>query len=279
MALPTRIFGYARDSEDPRVPNREAQKTIIEDYCQRLGRRLDFIYVDTADAGNEPLLHREAGKRLMGKVRRGDHVVVARLDRLARSLKGFGVILDLWTQLGISVHLCDMPMTVVDPNDPHCGALIKILVTFAQAERNIIGRRTARTLTSLKAEGKRYSRFAPYGFQYQRQGKNTFMVPAPRERQICARVAEMRLQGYSIDQIRQYLNYSWRVRNRAGKEFRLSDVHTMSRVGLQWLGDEARQGTDCEPGADSQPHHGVGLASPEQPCAGKELNAGSPALA
>jgi hypothetical protein len=52
-------------------------------------------------------------------------------------------------------------------------------------------------------------------------------VPNPYEQAILARVGELRLMGYSIDQIRQYLNYTWKVRNRRGREFGYEEVRRM----------------------------------------------------
>jgi hypothetical protein len=58
-------------------------------------------------------------------------------------------------------------------------------------------------------------------------GGETYAVPCRYERAILARVGELRLMGYSIDQIRKYINYTWKVRNRRGHEFGYEQVRRM----------------------------------------------------
>jgi DNA invertase Pin-like site-specific DNA recombinase len=239
----SRTFGYVRGSTDSRVESPEVQKAIIERYCQRIGRHVDTVYVDGADSGKLRLFNREAGRHLSVALRRGDHVVVARLDLLDRSLVGFGILLSQWDNLGIVTHLCDVPGGVLDPSNQYCEVLIKILISFAEYERRMIGRRTGQALNSLKAEGRRYCRFAPMGFQWERRGKKSVIVPDPNEQAICIRVAEMQSAGYSIDQIRQYLAYDWKVRNRNGNEFGNSQISDMAFRGTQF------QNAELVPGA------------------------------
>jgi DNA invertase Pin-like site-specific DNA recombinase len=188
------------------------------------------------------MFDREAGRQLLLALRRGDHVVVARLDRLDNTLKGFTRVLDAWSKQGIVTHVLDGPLTVLDPNHPHCIVLIKILAKFAEHERRMIGQRTSQGLAAVKASGRRYCQIAPYGFAWDRCGSEMIMVPEPREQAIGAKAAEMRAEGYSIDQIRQYFAYEWKVTNRNGREFNNAAVHKMAISGAQWLSAEVPQG-------------------------------------
>jgi DNA invertase Pin-like site-specific DNA recombinase len=233
---PSRTFGYVA-LIDPRVESPEVQRENIERYCQQIGRRVDGLYVDTAASGKLRLFEREAGRQLLHRLRRNDHVVFARLDCLDRSFKGFGTTLKVLGNLGVVVHLCDVP-GVLDPRDPYIRVLIKMLVSFTEYERRMIGLQTGQALNSLKAEGRRYSRFAPYGFEFQRRGKKTVMVPKPREQEIRARVVALSADGYSTEQIREYLAFEWKVRNRNGNTFGRTEVANMVARGTQWLNDE-----------------------------------------
>jgi DNA invertase Pin-like site-specific DNA recombinase len=178
---------------------------------------------------------RQAGRQLMVTLRRGDHVVVAQLHGLACSFLGFGRILKQWAKQGVVVHLLDVPGGVFDPAIPYCELLIGILVTFAEHQQRLIGLRTKQGLAAVKAEGRRHSRIAPYGFRWERHGKQMVRVPVPEEQAICARAAELKAKGRTIDEIRQYFAYELKVRNRNGKEFGGSSVHNMARRGTQWL--------------------------------------------
>ena len=46
-------------------------------------------------------------------------------------------------------------------------------------------------------------------------------------------VLELNSQGYSIDQVRRYLSYEWKVRNRKGNEFGYSEVRNMIVRGME----------------------------------------------
>jgi DNA invertase Pin-like site-specific DNA recombinase len=238
----SRTYGYALDSSDDQVESAEHQTQIIERYCERLGRRVDGMYADRVGSENQRLFDRESGRQLQLTLRRGDHVVVARLDRLDRSFKGFTRVLRAWAERGVVTHLCDMPMSVLDPGHRHCEVLIKLIVKLAEHERRMIGQRTSQGLAVVKSEGRRYSRNAPFGFAWERRGKSTVMVAAPKEREICAKAAELKATGLSIDRIRQHLAYKLKVRNRNGREFNNSAVHQLAIRGAQWLNADVPQG-------------------------------------
>jgi hypothetical protein len=88
---------------------------------------------------------------------------------------------------------------------------------------------------ALKAEGRRYTRYAPYGFTWEKRGGFTFLVPEPGEQRICPKAAEMRLQGYSWHQIRCYLAYEWKVRNRKGNDFGYPEIRELTLRGIELL--------------------------------------------
>jgi len=79
---------------------------------------------------------------------RGDHVIVARLDRLSRSFIGIAHILDAWVKLKVVLHLCDMPGGVFDPENPMSEMMIGILIVFANYERRLISQRTKEGLAA-----------------------------------------------------------------------------------------------------------------------------------
>jgi len=89
-----------------------------------------------------------------------------------------------------------------------------LLVSFTEAASRMVTIRNRATAARLKVQGRRRSRIAPYGFEFRKRGGKSFLVPEPIEQAIRRRVLELNSQGYSIDQIRRYLAYEWKVRNR-----------------------------------------------------------------
>ena len=125
-----RVYGYVRASTSKQIASPETRRQIIEEYCRRHGRSLDHVYADAATSGKNSLFERTAGQELGTTLRKGDHVVVVRLDRLSRSFIGYARILDAWEKLGVTLHLCDMPGGgVMDPDSSTEGPVAESRVT------------------------------------------------------------------------------------------------------------------------------------------------------
>jgi putative DNA-invertase from lambdoid prophage Rac len=229
-----RTYGYVLASHLEEVESPEDQARLIASYCHRTGRHLDGMFVDDALSGSLPLAEREEGKRLLLTLRKGDHIVVARLDLLIRSYIEFGDLLARWAELGVTVHLCDLSVTL-DPQEPSSRLLIDILVSFTESRRRRISTRSKDACYYLKADGRRYARYAPYGFKWEERGRISFMVPDPDEQRICLKAAEMKIEGYSFHQIRRYFAYTWKVRNRKGNEFGYEEVRKLVFSGAKLM--------------------------------------------
>jgi DNA invertase Pin-like site-specific DNA recombinase len=229
-----RTYGYVRASHLEEVESPEDQSGIITTYCHRIGRHLDGMFDDNSLSEGLPLSKREGGKRLLLTLRKGDHIVVARLDLLIRSYIEFGDLLARWAELGVTVHLCDLSVTL-DPQEPSSRLLIDILVSFTESRRRRISTRSKDACYYLKADGRRYARYAPYGFKWEERGRISFMVPDPDEQRICLKAAEMKIEGYSFHQIRRYFAYTWKVRNRKGNEFGYEEVRKLVFSGAKLM--------------------------------------------
>src|SRR5262245_60954832 len=249
MEMPSespRVYGYIRASTDKQVASPETQREIIEEYARRLGRPVDSFYIDPATSGKKPLFERIAGKELAAGIRRGDHVIVARLDRLSRSFVGFAHILDAWLWLKVVLHLCDMPGGVFDPDNPMSEMMIGILIVFANYERRLISQRTREGLAARRQRGERYCRWAEYGWRWEKRTDPgtgqpvNVKVPDEREREILRKAVELRAAGQTLDAIRQHLNYRMKARTRTGGEWATSRISFLIRQGLRFLAE-----SDC----------------------------------
>ncbi len=251
-----RIYGYVRASTSKQIASPETQRQIIEEYCRRIERSLDHTYADPATSGKKSLFERTAGQELATTLRKGDHVVVARLDRLSRSFIGFARILDAWEKLGVTLHLCDMPGGgVMDPDNPMARLMIHILIAFAEYERKLISVRTKEGLHAIRDRGGKYCRWAEYGWRWEkrndpRSGKVVNVkLPDEREREVLRKAVELRAAGQSLDQIRQHLSYRMKARTRTGGEWTTSRIASLVRQGLRLLAQT--EGGDPEDSLDS----------------------------
>jgi DNA invertase Pin-like site-specific DNA recombinase len=236
-----RLYGYIRASTDKQIASPETQKQIIEDYAKRLGRSVDRYFIDPDISGKRPLFERPSGKELSLVLAPGDQVVVARLDRLSRSFIGFAHILELFVKKKITMHLCDMPGGVFDPDNPMSELMIGVLIVFANYERRLISVRTREGLQARKQRGEKYCRWADYGWRWEKRydpqlGKHVnFKVADERERAILRKCVELRAAGCSFDQIRQHLNYQMKARTRLGGEWTTNRISSLVQQGLRLL--------------------------------------------
>ena len=84
-------------------------------------------------------------------MREGDTLVVAKLDRLARSVPDARDIADRLSARGVKLALGG---AVYDPTDPMGRMFFNILATFAEFEADLIRMRTREGMSIARAKGK-----------------------------------------------------------------------------------------------------------------------------
>nr|WP_104136783.1 recombinase family protein [Arthrobacter sp. ZGTC131] len=92
--------------------------------------------------------------KCLASLREGDTLVVAKLDRLGRSL---GNLVQLFQELGdqgIGVRVLDNPMLSTDGNKVQAKLMLGIFGALAEYERDLIRERTHVGLTAARARGR-----------------------------------------------------------------------------------------------------------------------------
>jgi DNA invertase Pin-like site-specific DNA recombinase len=87
---------------------------------------------------------------LLGRLRRGDTLVVVRIDRLARSLSHLLAVLDRLQAAGAHFRSLSDP---IDTASPTGKLVIQVIGAIAEFERNLIAERTKAGLAVAKARG------------------------------------------------------------------------------------------------------------------------------
>jgi DNA invertase Pin-like site-specific DNA recombinase len=114
------------------------------------------IYED-AGASAKSLDGREALSEALDTLAQGNAgvLVVAKLDRLARSVADFAELVRRAERQGWAILACDLG---VDMTTPTGGLLANVTASVAEWERRIIGARTREALAARKAAGVRLGR-------------------------------------------------------------------------------------------------------------------------
>lgn len=133
----------------------EAQRAAIERECQHRGWELVRVYEEVASGKSKdkrPKLA-EALSALAGK--EADGLVVAKLDRLSRSVVDFGKILAESRGQGWALVALDLQ---VDTSTSTGKMVANVLMTVAEWERETIVERTKAALAAAKAKRKQLGR-------------------------------------------------------------------------------------------------------------------------
>lgn len=162
-----------------------AQREAIAAECRRRGWEVVELIEDAGYSGKD--LRRPGVRRALEELQRGraDVLVVAKLDRLSRSMLDFTALMAQAQRRGWALVALDAP---VDTTSPAGEAMANILATFAQFERRLIAQRTREALARKKAQGVRLGR------------------PRRLPSKVRARIKRRRKAGFSLAAIADELN-------------------------------------------------------------------------
>lgn len=154
----TDVVGYIRVSTgDQRVSGLglDAQRASISDACVARGWTLTEIHEDAASGGStsgRPGL--AAALEQLGNGEAGG-LVVAKLDRLSRSLADFARVMETSHREGWALVALDLG---IDTSTPAGEMMASVVASVAQYERRLIGQRTSEALQAKKAQGVKLGR-------------------------------------------------------------------------------------------------------------------------
>lgn len=112
----------------------------------------------SVDFGDRPV-----GRRVLNSLKRGDHLVVASLDRGWRSVVDFCLSTAFLLESEVNIHVIQERLGFSTPEQRAFG---RMLVTFAQLEREKISERTKEGLRQRKRDGKPVNGSSPLGFDW-----------------------------------------------------------------------------------------------------------------
>jgi DNA invertase Pin-like site-specific DNA recombinase len=158
MGQAERVVGYIRVSTDEQRGSGAgltAQRQAIARECEHRGWHLVDVIEDAGFSAKD--LNRPGVRIALDLLREGgaDALVVAKLDRLSRSMLDFASIMAAAQKQGWAMVALDC---AVDTTTPAGEAMANVLATFAQFERRLISQRTKDALAIKKAQGVRLGR-------------------------------------------------------------------------------------------------------------------------
>lgn len=200
-----RVIGYLRVSTEEQASSGlglEAQRARITSEAAHKGWEVVWIVDEGHSAKSLDRPGAQEALRLLA-AHEADALVVAKLDRLSRSVVDFSNTLTLAKKEGWSVVLLDLGVDTSTPN----GRLVSgLMAQIAQWERELIGERTREALHAAKARGQRLGR------------------PRATPDEVVAQVVELHNDGMSLRAIASHLTDSRVPTTRGAAEWRASTV-------------------------------------------------------
>jgi site-specific DNA recombinase len=144
-------------------------------------------------------------------------VIVAKLDRLTRSVKDLCELLERFERRGVAL------ISVAESLDTSSAAgrlVINIMTAVSQWEREAIGERTRDAMRHKRSNGERVGNIA---FGYRLASDGVHVEPELTEQASIAAITELRAEGSSLRRIAAALNKRG-SRTRKGSEWRLESV-------------------------------------------------------
>jgi site-specific DNA recombinase len=222
-----RAIGYVRASTGGQGITLEAQAEKIRQLAQLREMDLLDVIVDGGQSGKDT--DRPGLQRLLALAdgRCVDVIVIAKLDRLARSVSDLNTLVQRFRKRGVAL------VSVAESLDTESASgrlLINLLASVAQFEREVIAERTATALQWKRSLGEKVGGKVPYGFDTIDRGVRPngtpirALVPNDGEQEVLRVMREMKASGMSYQQIADALNTS-EVRTKDGKCWRKQYIH------------------------------------------------------
>ena len=226
-----KAIGYARVSTDKQADrgvSLEAQTEKIRAMTVVHGAELADIIVEAGESAKT--LNRPGMQRLLALVDSGEvnAVIVAKLDRLTRSVKDLCELLERFEKSGVAL------ISVAESLDTSSAAgrlVLNIMTAVSQWEREAIGERTRDAMRHKRTNGERVGNIA---FGYRLTADGVHVEPEPAEQAMIATIGELRAKGRSLRRIAIDLNSrGWRTRR--GSEWRLESVARVANSNAERL--------------------------------------------
>lgn len=200
--MSTKAIGYIRVSTEKQADlgmSLEVQEKQVRGYAGIYD--LEVVALEKDAGASAKTLDRPGFKRALARLVRGDGtaLIVAKLDRLTRSVKDLGWLIekyfsgDRYSLLSVSEQ--------IDTRSAGGKLMLNVLMSVSQWEREVIGERTSGAMQLKIERGEWTGGTVPFG--YRRAGK--ILVENVEEQRVIERIRWMRERKYSLRAVAEEL--------------------------------------------------------------------------
>ena len=197
------IYAYCRTSEleDSMDQDRlngilEPELLGIQTYCLQKGWYMTQTITETNCRWNQEFVDRERGKLLLEAMNPGDVLLCSRLERIASSSQEVQMLVNLFSQRQIALHVVELGGDITDPD--LSVSVSRAVAVFAALEK----RKSAERIKGVKQRQKQQGRYLggsrPFGYMIHDNGR---LIENPMEQKVLKRIFELKREGKSLRSI------------------------------------------------------------------------------
>lgn len=232
-------YGYARCSTGDQKNSIGVQEDAIARYftyaLEPKGYERGPIVADEGVSGGTVFAQRPGGGRLMTLLRKGDALVIAKLDRGFRNTMDLLVTTEALRERG--VRLCLLDISIEDTESATGKFFVRLIGLIAEWERDRITERINETRRIRQKAGMAVGP-VPYGFRKVRKPghdgvEHPFLEPHPEERAVCEAIVTWRdKEQWRWQEIADHLN-DHNISNHKGTLWTRRQVQTAYEAELR----------------------------------------------
>lgn len=197
------IYAYCRTSEleDSMDQDRlngilEPELLGIQTYCLQKGWYMTQTITETNCRWNQEFVDRERAKLLLEAMNPGDVLLCSRLERIASSSQEVQMLVNLFSQRQIALHVVELGGDITDPE--LTVSVSRAVAIFAALEK----RKSAERIKGVKQRQKQQGRYLggsrPFGYMIHDNGR---LIENPMEQKVLKRIFELKREGKSLRSI------------------------------------------------------------------------------
>ena len=191
-------YGYIRVSTAEQAADDrsslETQRAKVAAVAVLAGLALDRVFEEPGVSGGTAIGERPAGREMLATLRKGDTVIVAKLDRAFRNAADALAVADQWKRQGVDLIVADMGTEPVTHNGVS-RMFFGMLALVAEFERERIKERIADGRKAKRATGGHIGGYAPFGFRKVGEGKAARLEPHPEQQEALATIRQLAAEG------------------------------------------------------------------------------------
>jgi len=221
----TRTIAYLRVSTEKQADrgvSLDAQRAKVRAYAELYDLDLVEVVVDAGESAKT--LDRPGLQRALAMLKSGnaDALLVVKLDRLTRSVRDLGELVERHFAPGKAALL-----SVGEQIDTRSAAgrlVLNVLASVSQWEREAIGERTSAAMQHKASEGEYTGGAVPYGYRLAADGEH--VEELPEEQAVLAEARRLRASGLSLRAVARELDRHG-IKSRVGRAFGAEQIAGM----------------------------------------------------